>query len=71
MDIGGDIGVLAARTMVFAKGAGNPQQFAPSTQFFVGSTFIANGAEIYIIPESDASFWDIGITISRTYTPQT
>lgn len=67
MDIGGGIGVVAADTGVFIKGATTQQQFNFSSQFFVGSTFLANGAEIYITPESDASFWEIGITISRVY----
>jgi hypothetical protein len=69
MDIGGGIGVISADTGVFIKGNGVEQSFNFSSQFFVGSTFITNGGELYITPDSDASFWDIGITISRTYTP--
>lgn len=67
MDIGGAIGVFAAKTLVFSKGAVSAQIFSATFGFFVGSTFIANGGEIYITPESDASFWDMGITLNRTY----
>lgn len=70
MDIGGALGVVAADTGLFIKGNAVPQSFNFSSQFFVGSTFLANGAEIYVTPDQDASFWDIGITISRTYTPE-
>lgn len=69
MDIGGGLGVVAAETGVFIKGALTEQSFNFSSQFFVGSTFLANGGTIYITPNANASFWDIGITISRTYTP--
>jgi len=67
MDIGGAIGVVAADTGVFIKGAATEQHFNFSSQFFVGSTFLVNGAEIYITPLGDASFWEARITISRVY----
>lgn len=67
MDIGGSLGVISARTEIFAKGAGITQSFSPSSQFFVGATFLANGGAIYLTPLADANFWDIGITISRSY----
>jgi hypothetical protein len=70
INIGGAVGVLTADTAIFIKGATTEQNFNFSSHLFVGSTFIANGGEIYITPESAASFWDIGLTISRTYTPK-
>lgn len=70
MDIGGALGVVAADTGLFIKGATTIQAFNFSSQFFVGTTFLTNGGTIYLIPDDDASFWDMGITISRTYTPK-
>ena len=67
MDIGGAVGVVAADTGVLIKGQTTSQNFNFSSQFFVGTTFLANGGEIYITPLGDASFWDAGITISRVY----
>lgn len=68
-DVGGTAGVIGKETAVFAKGAGGVQNFNFSTGFFAGGDFFTNGGEVYITPESDASFWEAAVTISRTYTP--
>jgi hypothetical protein len=68
-DVGGLTPIIGAETGVFAKGSGNPQSFNFSTGFFAGGDFVTNGGEIYITAEADASFWEIAITVSRTYTP--
>lgn len=66
-DVGGTAGVIARETGVFVKGSGNSQGFNFSSGFFVGADFLANGGEIYITPLDDARFWELGVTISRTY----
>lgn len=68
-DVGGVSGVIGRETGVFAKGAGSPQSFNFTAGFFAGGDFLANGGEIFITPLADASFWEIAVTISRTYTP--
>lgn len=68
-DVGGSAGIIFRETAIFGKGAGNAQSFNFSMPLFVGSDFKTNGGEIYITPLADASFWEIAITISRTYTP--
>lgn len=70
LDVGGSFPVIASETGVFAKGAASMQSFNFSTGFFAGGDFFTNGGEIYITPLADASFWQMGITISRNYTPQ-
>ena len=69
-DVAGTSGVIGRETGVFAKGAGNAQSFNFVAGFFAGGDFLANGGEIYITPFADASFWEIAVTINRTYTPE-
>lgn len=68
-DVGGATGVIGRETGVFAKGAGSPQSFNFVSNFFAGGDFLTNGGEIFVTPLADATFWEIAITISRTYTP--
>ena len=68
-DVGGTDGVIARETGVFVKGQGSPQSWNFSTGFFAGGDFLTNGGKIYIIPEGNATFWQLAVTISRTYTP--
>lgn len=70
LDVGGSFPIIASETGVFAKGAANAQSFNFSAGFFAGGDFLTNGAEIYITPLADASFWQLAVTISRNYTPQ-
>lgn len=68
-DVNGSSGVIGRETGVFAKGAGVSQSFNFVSGFFAGGDFLANGGEIYITPLADAEFWEIAVTIERTYTP--
>lgn len=68
-DVNGSSGVIGRETGVFAKGAGNAQSFNFVSGFFAGGDFLANGGEIYITPLADAEFWELAVTIERTYTP--
>lgn len=61
--------VIWKETAVFVKGAANEQSFNLAMPFFVGAAFLANGGEIYVTPNGAARFWEIAITISRSYTP--
>lgn len=47
IDIGGSIGVITSRTLPLLEGGGE-QSILYATPLFAGSTFIANGAEIYV-----------------------
>ena len=66
-DVGGSAGVIGQDTAVFAKGAANAQNFNFILPAFVGADFFANGGEIYITPESNASFWEHALTIERSF----
>lgn len=68
-DVGGTAQVIFEETAVFAKGSGTPQSFNFTMPIFVGADFLANGGEIFITPESDASFWQVAFTIVRNYVP--
>ena len=64
---GGSYPVIWQETGVFAKGAGNPQNFNFNMNMFAGPEFVANGGEFYITPLADATFWTFAITATRTY----
>lgn len=68
-DVNGTSGVIGRETGVFAKGAGVAQSFNFVSGFFAGGDFLSNGGEIYITPLADAEFWELAVTIERTYTP--
>ena len=70
LDVGGATPIIYEDTAVFAKGAGNDQAFNFTIPLFAGTDFIANGGEIYITPESDAEFWEFGLTSVKVYAAQ-
>jgi len=70
VDIGGALGVIQEETKQVVKGATEitSDSFAPP--LFIGSTFIANGGEIYLdttLGNTTVQFWDFAIYIRRTY----
>lgn len=70
-DIGGAIGEISRRSQSIAKGASAETSVEAYSSYFTGSTFVANGGEIFL----DASFsgnnvdiWEISLLIEKTYT---
>lgn len=61
--------VIFAHTVSLTKGAGTEMNFAVAMPLYVGNTFLANGAQIYITPTNPIDFYDMGIMISRTSNP--
>lgn len=71
-DVGaGTFPVIHQQTAILAKGAGIDQNFNFPMQLFVGDEFLANGAELYITPESDMQFHTHAITIAQNYKAPT
>lgn len=67
LDVGGTTGVIYQQTAVFAKGAGNPQNFNFVIPLFSGPDFQANGGTFYFTPEADATFWTFALTSVKIY----
>ena len=67
LDVAGVTNVIFQETGVFAKGAGAPQAFNFIIPLFAGDDFLANGGELYVTPESDATFWQFALTAVRIY----
>lgn len=67
LDAGGGAGVIFQETGVFAKGAGNPQNFNFTVLLFAGADFLANGGTFYITPLADATFWEFALTSVQVY----
>lgn len=66
IDVGGGVGTILTRTIALAKG-GSPQQAVWSVPLFVGSTFITNGAEIYVTGGVNMDIYDITISLFRIH----
>lgn len=66
LDIGGSIGVILEETKIYAKGTSD-HSFVVSWAIRTKDTFLANGGEIYITPNSNQSFWDFNIQITKTH----
>ena len=69
LDIGGGIGVTWAGTNLFPKGADVEHAFEFSIPLFARSTFVANGGEFYITPDTDMDLWDARVLVGRVYQP--
>lgn len=70
LDIGGVPGVIIEETKELVKGAGLTTRMVLDWTLYIGSTFLANGAEIYLdTTESDdnINFWDFTLLIQRAY----
>ena len=68
IDIGGALGKVSNETIIFSKGSGVEQRFDIDLSYFTGTTFIANGGIIEVIPlNGDISIYDIVLVIFRTH----
>ena len=67
LDTAGAFPIIYQQTAVFAKGAGNPQNFNFVIPLFAGADFQANGGTFYITPLADATFWEFAITSVQIY----
>lgn len=71
IDIGGGIGVIAETTRTFPKGIGVPHSFMWTVPVFAKSTFVANGASIYINTADSGDSIDVynlRVFIKRDFT---
>ena len=68
INIGGALNKISNETVVFSKGSGVEQKFDIDLSYFTGTTFIANGGIIEILPlNGDISIYDIVLVIFRTH----
>jgi len=68
INIGGALNKISNETIVFSKGSGVEQKFDIDLSYFTGTTFIANGGIIEILPlNGDISIYDIVLVIFRTH----
>lgn len=65
LDIGGGLGTIRQETVPIVRGGGVNNHKNVNFLVFVGSTFIVNGAQIYLTPELDTDFFDITVNILR------
>ena len=69
LDIGGAIGVTWSATSVFPKGADTEHGFEFSIPLFARETFVANGGEFFITPDTNMDLWDARVLVGRVYQP--
>jgi hypothetical protein len=68
INIGGALNKISDETIVFSKGSDVEQRFDIDLSYFTGSTFIANGGTIEVIPSNGGvSIYDIVMVIIRTH----
>jgi hypothetical protein len=70
IDIGGAIGELWRKSIQIAKGASTETEVLISSNYFTGTTFIANGGIIYASTaqsSTDMDIWGIEIVLLRKY----
>jgi hypothetical protein len=68
INIGGTLNKISDETIVFSKGSGVEQRFDIDLSYFTGSTFLANGGTIEVIPANgDISIYDIVMVVIRTH----
>lgn len=68
INIGGALNRVSNETIVFSKGSGVEQKFDVDLSYFTGTTFIANGGIIEVVPlNGDISIYDIVLVIFRTH----
>lgn len=65
LDVGGSLGVIAKDTRGFLKNT--DQFFQVNIPVFTGTTFLANGGEIWITSSAAATLWNPRILIIRTH----
>ena len=69
-DIGGAIGVIAKKTLIFPKANLTPTTFVEDFPIFTLATFIANGCEIYVNTSAggaNVNIYDFSIFIKRDF----
>jgi len=70
IDIGGTIGEISRRSVSVQKGASAETSIEVSSEFFTGSTFLANGGTIGASTadsSTEMSIWDIRFLVYRKY----
>jgi hypothetical protein len=68
INIGGALGRVSNETLVFTRASGVEQKFDIDFSYFTGTTFIANGGIIEIVPTNgDIQIYDIVMVIIRTH----
>lgn len=68
INIGGALNKISDETIVFSKGSGVEQRFDIDLSYFTGTTFLANGGTIEVIPNNgDISIYDIVLVIIKTH----
>ena len=67
-DIGGAVGVVSARTYTMPKTAGTAITFSVGVPLYSLATFITNGCEIYITPNSGTlKVWNQRVLVKRDF----
>lgn len=68
IDIGGAVGSISNITQNFTRSADTEQSFKPVLKYFSGTTFIANGGDIYIdAVNGNLEIYDIEILPTRIH----
>jgi|PlaIllAssembly_1097288.scaffolds.fasta_scaffold00074_5 hypothetical protein len=68
INIGGTLNKISDETILFSKGSDVEQNFDIDLSYFTGSTFLANGGTIEVIPTNgDVSIYNIVMVVIRTH----
>lgn len=67
LDIGGSINTIWQETRGFLKGVAD-HKFSFTIPVYTGTTFLANGGELYITPSASLDIWGAGITICKVHS---
>lgn len=68
LNVGGALGTITQKTIMFLKGSGTEQIFSENFVYFTGSTFLANGCDINITPQNgNIQIYDIVLVPVRTH----
>ena len=70
LDIGGGIGLITERTLSFPKGTSVETTFNISFPVYTGTTFLANGGELYFdttAGSDNMDVYDLTVVIDRLY----
>ncbi len=66
-DAGGSTGVIDSRNITLTKGGSATNNISATTLLFVDSSFLENGAEMYITTNATVNFWDFTIMIHKLF----
>ena len=67
LDIGGALGVILEENRRIFKESEATNRMVISWPVFCGSTFFANGGELYVTPSADIEAWDFAVSITRMH----